>query len=102
MATEYKQPETGLGSVEETNRLLQEASKQTGIAAPTFSPTGAITSEILSGNEPAIQLLEPTPDTTSGRIAGKSQAILTEDELQQKAAQKAERSEERRVGKECR
>ena len=90
MATEYKQPETGLGSVEETNRLLQEASKQTGIAAPTFSPTGAITSEILSGNEPAIQLLEPTPDTTSGRIAGKSQAILTEDELQQKAAQKAE------------
>src|SRR3990167_915459 len=62
MATEYKQPETGLGSVEETNRLLQEASKQTGISAPTFSPNGAITSEILAGGESPIQLPDaPVP-----------------------------------------
>jgi hypothetical protein len=63
MAT-FQQPTTGLGSVEETNRLLQEASKQTGLAAPTFSPTGAITSETLSGNVPSYKL--PTPDVLTG------------------------------------
>lgn len=59
----YQQPKTGLGSVEETNRLLQGASAQTGIAAPTFSPTGAITSDVLSGNESSIQL-PPAPTST--------------------------------------
>ena len=53
---DYKQPETGIGSVEETNRLLSEASKQTGISAPTFSPTGAISSESLSGGATPIDL----------------------------------------------
>src|SRR3990167_3546693 len=64
MATEYKQPETGLGSIDETNRLLQEASKQTGIAAPTFSPTEAITSETLVGGESPVTIPE-TPTSTS-------------------------------------
>src|SRR3990167_184606 len=65
MATEYKQPETGLGSIDETNRLLQEASKQTGISAPTFSPTGAITSETLSGNATPYNI----PPTTTSTVA---------------------------------
>src|SRR3990167_6370743 len=84
------QPTTGIGSVEETNRLLQEASRQTGIQAPTFSPTGAITSSVLSENEPSIQLPDITPSTISGRIDGQSTALLEFDALEQKAAQKVE------------
>src|SRR3990167_9216617 len=69
MKDELLQPTTGLGSVEETNRLLQEASKQTGISAPTFSPTGAITTETLSGNATPYNI-PPTP--TSSSAAGLS------------------------------
>src|SRR3990167_3930921 len=65
MKDELLQPTTGLGSVEETNRLLQEASKQTGISAPTFSPTGAITSETLSGNATPYNI----PPTTTSTVA---------------------------------
>src|SRR3990167_4702857 len=84
------QPTTGIGSVEETNRLLQEASRQTGVSTPTFSPTGAITSSVLSENEPSIQLPDITPSTISGRIDGQSTALLEFDALEQKAAQKVE------------
>lgn len=84
----YEQPKTGLGSVEETERLLRGAEKQTGIKAPTFTSdlpydideyghkwwkvdsfgnpkTGAITSDVLSGNETSLQLPPaPTPTYT--------------------------------------
>src|SRR3990167_3894585 len=63
MKDELLQPTTGLGSVEETNRLLAEASKQTGISAPTFSPTGAITSETLSGSATPYNI-PPVPTST--------------------------------------
>lgn len=86
MKDELLQPKTGLGSVEETNRLLQGASKQTGIAAPTFSPMGTITSESLAGNTNPIDLSGPTKafndaatkSTVSGAgISGATEAKIT-------------------------
>lgn len=70
MAQILEQPKTGLGSVEETNRLLQEASKQTGLAAPTFSPTGAITTDTLAGGEKPLTVPEiPTSTVAAGLSA---------------------------------
>lgn len=64
-----------LGSTERTNELLQQASKQTGIAAPTFTiPTSSMT--------PATPLQIPTPtqDTTNygGITGGISDSIINE------------------------
>src|SRR3990167_7181456 len=49
-----------------------------------------ITSDTLAGGERPIEIPKVTPSTIAGRVSGKTQALLTEDELQQKAVQKAE------------
>src|SRR3972149_9721576 len=89
---EYKQPETGLGSVEETNRLLAEASKQTGIAAPTF-PT--ITADALSGNETPINIITPPPSTLAAGITGQTPALMDSLTNQLKADQEAKVAQEK-------
>ena len=89
---EYKQPETGLGSVEETNRLLAEASKQTGIAAPTF-PT--ITADALSGNEQPINIPTPPPSTLAAGITGQTPALYDSLLSQLKTDQEAKATQEK-------
>lgn len=64
-----------LGSITEGIRQAQEN-------------LNVITSETLGEDETPIQVSEPAPSTISGRIDGKSKAVLTEDELAQKAEQK--------------
>src|SRR3990167_1327786 len=79
--------EPQLGTTEYSQKLLEQAKGLGVTGSGVDALSGAITSETLSGNETPIQIPEPTSSTTSGRISGKSQAILTEDELQQKAEQ---------------
>src|SRR3990167_9238652 len=99
MATEYKQPETGLGSIDETNRLLQEASKQTGIAAPTFSPTEAITSETLAGGESPVTIPEtPTSTGAAGLSAYASSVGEQEKERAKIQAEQDAKAAEAQVG----
>lgn len=89
MDTEYKQPETGLGSVAETNRLLSEASKETGVTAPIFSPIGAISSEALSGSERPYTIPPTTPSTLAEGTLGVTQSYLDRGKLQKEQEQKA-------------
>src|SRR3990167_9745330 len=99
MATEYKQPETGLGSIDETNRLLQEASKQTGIVAPTFSPSGAITSETLSGGATPYNIPPaPTSTVADGLSAYASSVGEQEKERAKLQAEQDAKTAEAQVG----
>lgn len=81
-----EQPKTGIGSVEETNRLLSEASEQTGVSAPTFS--GAITADSLSEDVKPLKVTPPTPSTTASGLSAVASAVGTQTKLAQEQAQK--------------
>ena len=69
------------------NQSIAKVNQATQKINPNFQQLGVITSDVLSGNETPIVLPDTTVSTTSGRIAGKSQSILDEDALEQKAEQ---------------
>ncbi len=75
-----KQPETGLGSTAETNRLLGKNAFDT----TTGAPIGAVPSTIGSSNlAPATPINLPTPkvDTTSVGVTGATPAIVQQQKV---------------------
>ena len=84
----------GLGGAGTNKALDDPTNPYRNIIGKSISPVGApspiITSETLGGGETPIEIPEITPSTTAGRISGKTQALLAEDELQQKATQKVQ------------
>lgn len=82
MEKEYIQPETGLGSTAETNRLL---------GREVFDPKtgGAINSEALKGNEKAYSIPDLPPSTLAEGITGMTPSYVERGKLQKEQQQKA-------------